>query len=289
LTAQSVRTALAFICAFALSAVSCRTTSPGGHGIGGAIDTVGSEATQLNTSQKRVESASQYSDLRLWEKLESKNNDSPARSGLIRCNMDHAYISCVVEGNGGGEILLESTVSTAMRMKMIAVRTDLEFERRIIASASCDKVDATVPPYTGIDAKCRFEDIRAYNEALIDGDLALEFSSMMRGENSFGDKTSEVSGFISCAIRGRKVNVNCTIRPVNKAGITNDARSLTREDSVEVSEKMIATLSEIKMFVQKSKMESDLPSELAGSVRCLVVNHDVEQHGKRTANCQVRM
>jgi hypothetical protein len=290
LTALPVASRFALVL-LSVMTLSCRTTAPvstisdnkAGESSAGTQDGANSAA-----AKERLESASPYSDLRLWERLDTKNPDSPTRAGVVRCSMDHAYISCMVQGSGGVETLLETSVSSGIRLRMVERRKDLEFEPRIVADTFCDRVEARTPPYTGVDAKCRFENIRAYNEALLDGDLALEMSSLIRGDKAFGDSVAEVSGIISCAVRGRKINVHCSARVVSAAGISDDARALSREDSVELSEKMIQTLDEIKKFT-RDPAERPLPGELAGSVRCFVENSAVEQNGKREAVCRVRM
>ena len=245
-------------------------------------------AEPVLAAQKGLEIAPKNTDLLLWQKLEAETEKSLARVGIVRCTLDHAFVSCLTQGSGGSEVLIDSTESAGLRHKLIVDRKDLEFEARVIANVACDKVDASVPPYEGTDVKCRFENTRAFNEAVIGGDLAFELSSLTRGRGVFTEQRNEVTGVVSCQIVHRNINVNCSIRPVTRDGISDDAHALARKESINLSEKMVDTLFEIRRYSRESA-NSGIPGELAGSLRCVVDDSALAADGQRAAHCLVRM
>jgi hypothetical protein len=130
--------------------------------------------------------------------------------------------------------------------------------------------------------------VRAFNEAVIDGDLALELLSLTRGDAALSDQKDDSTGVISCQVVSRKIQVNCSMRRVMRAGISDDARVLARGESVALSEKMIETLQEIRKYSGDATTHV-IPGELAGSVRCAVDDAALETAGRRSAQCVIRM
>ncbi len=276
---------------WAVALVGCRSTAPIADSV---VDRGAPERmTESGVPAKNLTDRSiKFSDLALWEILPSNDENPLMRIGVAKCKLDHAYVSCLVEGQRGVDTLIDASISAGLRHKMIQQRSELEFEPRVLADVACDKTEATMPPYGSSAAQCRFISVRAFNEAVVDGDLALELLSLTRGDGLLDDKKNDSSGVVSCNISRRKISVNCSLRRVTQSGISDDARILRREDSVKLSEKMIGTLQEIRAISGGSTNNasaSEIPVELAGSVRCVADDSTLESSGRRVVTCIVRM
>jgi hypothetical protein len=260
--------------------ISCRATAPRAdeNRLGEAV----------TTTAKPVDRAPKYSELLLWDNLPSQADNPIVRVGVASCKLDHAYVSCVIRNTDGVESLLDAAVSSGLRHQMIGQRKELEFESRVLADVACDKTESSLPPYSSAAAQCRFGHVRAFNEAVIDGDLALELLSLTRGDAALSDQKDDSTGVISCQVVSRKIQVNCSMRRVMRAGISDDARVLARGESVALSEKMIETLQEIRKYSGDATTHV-IPGELAGSVRCAVDDAALETAGRRSAQCVIRM
>jgi hypothetical protein len=273
--------------------IGCRSTAPSvDSSVTSGVDGVSTSSDQIGepvaVAKNPVGRNPKYSDLLLWEKLSAQAENTLTRVGVARCKLDHAYVSCVVQGGDNLETLLDAAVSSGLRHKIIGKRKDIEFETRVLADISCDKTDATLPPYASAAAQCRFDRVRAFNEAVIDGDLAIELLSLTRGDGPLADQKEDSTGVVSCQIVTRKINVNCSLRRVSRAGISDDARVLSRSESVDLSEKMIETLQEIRTYSGNSP-NLVIPSELAGSARCTADDTAIEAAGRRGVQCVIRM
>ena len=205
------------------------------------------------------------SDVTLLKMIEQGVEGAQSGRGIARCKYENGFVTCFVQGANGVESLLENATSQKIRSRMIEVRKDAVNEPRLLADIICESAGDTAPPYLSKNVKCRFERVRAVNENIFDGDVAFEIASLLRSDLILGTVLNDLSGVISCRVLQRNINAQCTVRRIIQGGISDDARALGRKDSVEVSEKMIETIKEIRKS-QSLPPSTEWPGELAGSL-----------------------
>ena len=227
-------------------------------------------------------------DVKLSQKLEAGSGGAQSGHGILRCKFENGFATCFLQDASGVESLLQNAVSQVIRTRLIEARKDVASEPILISDISCASAGENTPPYTGKDAKCRFERVRAVNENIFDGDVAFEIAALLRSELILGTALNDLSGVVSCRVLQRNVNVQCTVRRMIAGGISEDARALGRKESVEVSEKIIETIKEIRKN-QSFPPSTQFPGELAGSLRCLIDGKALEDSGQRANMCFVRL
>jgi len=168
-------------------------------------------------------------------------------------------------------------------------RKDVEIEPIIIADVNCEILGKKTPPFTEKeDAKCLFSRVRAHSEAVFFKDVAFELAGLLRGESILGETVADLSGIISCRVLQRDVNAICTVRRITRVGISDDALELNRKESLVVSSSMVETLNEIRRAQSQAAL-TEIPRELAGSVRCVVDGSALEAKGGRKYDCSIRL
>jgi hypothetical protein len=227
-------------------------------------------------------------DRTIWSRLGSGKDDTLARRGSVRCKNESGFVSCLVFGSTGVESLIENAASQGIRSRMIGVRKDVEIEPEILADVLCEETSARKPPSVTNDIACRFERIRAVNENIIVRDLAFELASLLRNDGVIGVSSQDRSGVISCRVQQRNINVQCTVRGIVQGGISEDARALERKESVSMSEIMIETMNEIRKARSQAPI-SAIPGELAGALRCMIDENELDKSGQRDNVCFVRL
>ena len=270
----------------------CRSASPLAAGKKGSsaasVDAVEQDVVAADgRGNKGVDES--YSDFGLWRLLASGTSDSSSRAGVARCRDEGGFVSCFVQAKGGAESLMSNALSVGLRKKILVARKDVDIEPRIIADVTCEILGKKTPPFSEKeDAKCLFSRVRAHSEAVYFEDVAFELAGLLRGESILGETVSDLSGIISCRVLQRDVNAVCTVRRITRGGISDDARELGRKESLAVSSAMVETLNEIRRAQSQAAL-TEIPRELAGSVRCVVDGSALEAKGSRKYDCSIRL
>ncbi len=217
-------------------------------------------------------------------------------SGLVECHKDGSLENCFLRVRVMADDLsqtqpLAAELSAKVWKFIRANRPELGTEKLVLNDVGCDYIGKKSPPYNVEDVTCVVSLPRSLGEAVFTDPVAEELADALRGESPFGAQAVTLNGSLSCQQVAGSGRTPCTVR-ANVGGVL--AERVT-EVNAKIAPYVARRLKNAAMDSLKLSDDPDgkqivtPPSNVTGSLSCLIDNSKFDADGQRSHVCRTKI
>ncbi len=216
-------------------------------------------------------------------------------SGLVECRKDGVLESCMLRVRIHGDDLSSTQSITPGLTEKIwkfvrQARPDLPDEKLMISDLTCDYIGKKSPPFQVEDVKCSVTLPRAIDEAVFADLQAEELAEGLRGAASFGGKTKNLDGSISCEWITGSNRPTCVVRAIVGGVLTEKVTEVSAPNSATIAKRLRRAAMDAARLSQNPKIAAGVePRIVAAALTCAVDDTKFEGDGKRTYMCKSKI
>ena len=216
-------------------------------------------------------------------------------SGLVECRKDGVLESCTLRVRIHGDDLSSTQSITQGLTERIwkfvrHARPDLPDEKLMISDLICDYIGKKSPPFQVEDVKCSVTLPRAIDEAVFTDLQAEELAEGLRGAASYGEKTKNLDGSISCQWITGSNRPTCVVRAIVGGVLTEKVTEVSSPNSATIAKRLRRSAMDAARLGQDPKTPVGVePRIVAAALMCAVDNTKYEGDGKRTYMCRSKI
>lgn len=283
-----------YACVLALLCAACKTTSPDEPSEVKAVDDGPVTMLELEKDDEQNVYLKMLS-VELGAGVVVPKDQLHSNGGLVECVKDGVLETCTLRVRISGDDLSSTQSLTQGLSEKIwkfvrQARPDLPGEKLMISDLVCDYIGKKSPPFNVEDVKCSVSLPRAIDEAVFANLQAEELAESLRGAASYGEKTTNLNGSISCQWITGSNRPTCVVRAIVGGVLSEKVTEISAANAGQVAKRLKRAAMDAARIGQDPKGQAGQePRTVDAAITCAVDNSKWDGDGKRTYLCRSKI